>query len=132
MRPLSAPYYAEVALTARCNLHCGYCYFRNSACETPEELTTGEWLDVFAEFGQMKMLKVILSGGEVLRSGCCWHRGFGKVFYFRPGHEEFPTYYDKNIQTVLRNAAAWAAPVHGPEQAYGEQPSPQDTARTEW
>ena len=66
MRPLSAPYYAEVALTARCNLHCGYCYFRNSACETPEELTTGEWLDVFAEFGEMKMLKVILSGGEVL------------------------------------------------------------------
>lgn len=66
MQPLSAPYYAEAALTARCNLHCGYCYFRNSACETPEELTTGEWLDVFAEFGQMKMFKVILSGGEVL------------------------------------------------------------------
>ena len=26
-------------------------------------------------------------GGEVFRSGCCWHRGKGKVFYFRPGHE---------------------------------------------
>ena len=22
-------------------------------------------------------------GGEVFRSGCCWHRGKGKVFYFR-------------------------------------------------
>merc|ERR1711959_86320 len=25
-------------------------------------------------------------GGEVFRSGCCYYRGKGKVFYFRPGH----------------------------------------------
>ncbi|HEO72063.1 MAG TPA: trehalose utilization protein ThuA, partial [Candidatus Hydrogenedentes bacterium] len=31
-------------------------------------------------------------GGEVFRSGCCWHRSQGKVFYFRPGHETLPIY----------------------------------------
>ena len=29
-------------------------------------------------------------GGEVFRSGCCYHRGMGKIFYFRPGHETYP------------------------------------------
>jgi len=50
-------------------------------------------------------------GGEVCRSGCCYKRGFGKVFYFRPGHESYPTYYNEDIQKVLKNAAEWAAPV---------------------
>jgi trehalose utilization protein len=49
-------------------------------------------------------------GGEVFRSGCCYNRGLGKVFYFRPGHETFPTYYNPNVQRVLANAARWAAP----------------------
>jgi trehalose utilization protein len=50
-------------------------------------------------------------GGEAFRSGCCWKRGNGKIFYFRPGHESFPTYYQSEIQTVIRNAVLWAAPV---------------------
>lgn len=49
-------------------------------------------------------------GGEVFRSGCCWERGHGRIFYFRPGHEAYPTYYDANIQRVLANAVQWAAP----------------------
>jgi trehalose utilization protein len=49
-------------------------------------------------------------GGEVFRSGCCWERGHGRIFYFRPGHEAYPTYYDANIQRVLTNAVQWAAP----------------------
>ena len=53
-------------------------------------------------------------GGEVCRSGCCYYRGRGKVFYFRPGHESYPTYYYPDIQKVLRNAAEWAAPVNRP------------------
>lgn len=48
------------------------------------------------------------SGGETFRSGCCWRRGHGKVFYFQPGHEWYPTYYDKNVQTVITNAVRWA------------------------
>jgi trehalose utilization protein len=49
-------------------------------------------------------------GGEVFRSGCCWRRGAGKIFYFRPGHETYPTYHDPNVQLVLRNACHWAQP----------------------
>ncbi|MBX7258420.1 MAG: ThuA domain-containing protein [Candidatus Hydrogenedentes bacterium] len=50
-------------------------------------------------------------GGEVFRSGCCWHRGKGKIFYFRPGHETFPIYYNENIQKVLYNGVRWLAPT---------------------
>jgi trehalose utilization protein len=52
-------------------------------------------------------------GGEVFRSGCCWRRGTGRVFYFRPGHETFPSYHDPLVRRVLVNAAHWAAPVTG-------------------
>lgn len=48
-------------------------------------------------------------GGEVFRSGCCWTRGNGRVFYFRPGHETYPIYHDGTIQRVLANACEWAA-----------------------
>jgi trehalose utilization protein len=47
--------------------------------------------------------------GEVLRSGCCWHVGKGRVFYFQPGHEAYPVYYQREIRLVLANAARWAA-----------------------
>jgi len=49
-------------------------------------------------------------GGEVFRSGCCWRRGNGSIFYFRPGHETFPTYHDANVIRVIANAAEWARP----------------------
>jgi trehalose utilization protein len=47
-------------------------------------------------------------GGEVFRSGLTYQRGAGRIFYFRPGHETYPTYYDKNVGQVLRNAVNWA------------------------
>ncbi|NGM69543.1 trehalose utilization protein ThuA [Natronolimnobius sp. AArcel1] len=49
-------------------------------------------------------------GGEVFRSGCCYRRGSGKIFYFRPGHETYPVYHNEEIQQVLANAVEWAAP----------------------
>lgn len=49
-------------------------------------------------------------GGEVFRSGCCWQRGHGRVFYFRPGHETIPIYKDENVIRVIRNAVRWAKP----------------------
>ncbi len=49
-------------------------------------------------------------GGEVFRSGCCWTRGKGRIFYFRPGHETFPIYYDANVRRVLANGVAYVAP----------------------
>jgi trehalose utilization protein len=50
-------------------------------------------------------------GGEVFRSGCCFVRGRGRIFYFRPGHETFPTYYDPQVRRVIANAVRWAAPA---------------------
>ncbi len=47
-------------------------------------------------------------GGEVFRSGLTYKRGAGNVFYFRPGHETYPTYHNDHVQTVLRNAVFWA------------------------
>lgn len=52
-------------------------------------------------------------GGEVFRSGCCYYRGQGKVFYFRPGHETYPIYYQPEIRHVLANAVRWATPTNG-------------------
>lgn len=49
-------------------------------------------------------------GGEVFRSGCCWHRGNGRIFYFRPGHETFPIFHNEIIIRVLANAIRWAVP----------------------
>ena len=49
-------------------------------------------------------------GGEVFRSGCCWERCNGRIFYFRPGHETHPTYHNEQIMRVIANACTWAAP----------------------
>jgi trehalose utilization protein len=51
-------------------------------------------------------------GGEVFRSGCCFHRGKGKIFYFRPGDELYPTYYQPNILRVITNSVYWASPLN--------------------
>lgn len=58
-------------------------------------------------------------GGEVFRSGCTYRRGNGKVFYFRPGHETYPTYHNQQIQRVIRNAVNWAKPVKRNRPVYG-------------
>lgn len=53
-------------------------------------------------------------GGEVFRSGCCFNRGKGKIFYFRPGHETLPIYYHEQVLKVIANAIRWAAPINAP------------------
>ncbi len=67
-------------------------------------------------------------GGEVFPSGACWTvgkgidpeftsgpgggvgqgHGVGRVFYFRPGHETYPTYLDPRVRRVIYNAVKWA------------------------
>lgn len=49
-------------------------------------------------------------GGEVFRAGCCWRKENGKVFYFQPGHEDYPIYYNKDILKIIKNAVIWAKP----------------------
>jgi len=34
--------------------------------------------------------------------------GIGRVFYFRPGHETYPTYFDERVRRVIYNAVRWA------------------------
>ena len=58
-------------------------------------------------------------GGEVFRSGCCWRRGRGRVFYFRPGHESYPIYKDGNVLKVIENGIRWAAPLNTPAPVFG-------------
>ncbi|WP_117169939.1 ThuA domain-containing protein [Paraliobacillus sediminis] len=58
-------------------------------------------------------------GGEVFRSGATYQRGKGKIFYFRPGHETYPTYHNKEIQTVIKNGVKWVSPTETPTPIYG-------------
>lgn len=60
------------------------------------------------------------SGGGVLRSGCCYRRGAGKLFYFQPGHETHASFLNPHIRQILRNAAAWAAPTVQAAPVYGQ------------
>ena len=74
--------------------------------ELPAEETYGEHFDIPAP--EELVFVSWVPGGEVFRSGCCWHRGQGRIFYFQPGHETYPAYYDANVQKVIRQAVRWA------------------------
>ncbi|MCM3164976.1 ThuA domain-containing protein [Metabacillus litoralis] len=58
-------------------------------------------------------------GGEIFRSGCTFKRGNGQIFYFRPGHETYPTYHNEQIQTVIKNAVKYVKPVNRKRPVYG-------------
>ncbi|MCE5216903.1 ThuA domain-containing protein [bacterium] len=81
--------------------------------EIPHAEMYGEHFDIPAP--DELVLVSWFEGGEVFRSGCCWNRGKGKVFYFRPGHETYPIYYQEEVLKVIANALRWAAPVAGPD-----------------
>jgi trehalose utilization protein len=54
------------------------------------------------------------TGGEVFRSGCCFYRGAGRVFYFSPGDQEYPVYHHPVVRKVIANGVDWACRVDGP------------------
>jgi trehalose utilization protein len=72
----------------------------------PEHEMYGEFFDVPAP-DELVFISSF-SGGEVFRSGCCWARGKGRVFYFSPGHETYPVYHQPEVRRVLANAVRWA------------------------
>ena len=76
--------------------------------ELPHEEMYGEWFDVPTP--DEVVFVGWFRGGEVFRSGCCWQRGTGRIFYFQPGHEEFCSYQNPHVQRILTNAVRWAAP----------------------
>ena len=72
------------------------------------------------------------SSGEVFRSGCCWRRGKGKVFYFSPGDQDYPVYHHPDIKRVLANAVLWARPEQSTdfaEPGVVSQPAPRFNGR---
>jgi trehalose utilization protein len=73
-----------------------------------EEEMYGEFFDIPAP--DRLVLVSWFAGGEVFRSGCCYTRGRGRIFYFRPGHETYPTYFHPDVRRVIANAVGWAAP----------------------
>jgi trehalose utilization protein len=82
----------------------------------PEEMY-GERFDIPAP--EALVFLSWFSGGELFRSGCCYTRGRGKIFYFRPGHESYPTYFNPDVRRVIANAARWVAPSDGPRPVFG-------------
>lgn len=50
------------------------------------------------------------SGGEVFRSGMTYRRGFGRIFYFSPGDQDFPVYHHPDVLHVIANGVEWATP----------------------
>ncbi|MGI6184581.1 MAG: ThuA domain-containing protein [Candidatus Fimadaptatus sp.] len=79
--------------------------------EIPHDESYGEYFDIPQPDEQVFISWV--QGGEVFRSGCCWRRGAGRVFYFQAGHETYPIYYQSEVQRVILNAVRWAAPYGG-------------------
>jgi trehalose utilization protein len=73
----------------------------------PREEMYGEYFDIPEP--ECTFLISSFAGGEVFRSGCTWTRGAGRIVYFRPGHETFPTYHDPNVLRIIENACRWAA-----------------------
>lgn len=95
--------------------------------EIEHEETYGEYFDVPPP--ETLVFISWFSGGEVFRSGCCYTRGRGKIFYFRPGHETLPTYHNQEVQRVIANAVQWAAPTPGTPGTFGNTPAPEQASQ---
>jgi trehalose utilization protein len=87
-----------------------------------EEEMYGEHFDIPAP--DRLVLVSWFQGGEVFRSGCCFERGRGRIFYFRPGHETHPTYFQPNVRRVIANAVRWAAGPAGEQPTFGNRKTP--------
>jgi trehalose utilization protein len=77
--------------------------------ELPAEEMYGEYWDI-PEPDEVVLMSWF-EGGELFRSGITYTRGKGKIFYFRPGHEEYPTYYNEHVLKVIENGVRWASPL---------------------
>jgi trehalose utilization protein len=78
--------------------------------ELPNTEMYGERFDI-PQDGKIIFLSWF-EGGEVFRSGVTFERGHGRIFYFRPGHETYPIYYNPEILQVIGNAIRWARPEY--------------------
>jgi trehalose utilization protein len=72
----------------------------------PEQEMYGEHFDIPAP-DELIFLSTF-SGGEVFRSGCTFKRGYGKIFFFSPGDQDYPVYHHKDVRRVIANGVEWA------------------------
>ena len=79
-----------------------------------------EMLDIEGDLFRLESYE----SGDVFRSACCFERGYGKIFYFQPGHETLRSYYNSNVQLILRNAARWAARDRALDRPLGSEFAP--------
>ncbi len=75
-------------------LDCEELYSEPFYIPQPDELIFGGWFE----------------DGHIMRSGCAFYRGAGKIFYFQPGHESCRAFYHPMVQRIITNAVRWAAP----------------------
>src|SRR5699024_6112869 len=85
--------------------------------ELEKEETYGEHFDIPAP--DELLLISWYPGGEVFRSGCTYTRGNGKIFYFQPGRETYPSYYNEKVQQVIKNAVLWCQSTRNQYPNYG-------------
>jgi trehalose utilization protein len=95
--------------------------------EIPATETYGEPYDVPEP--DRTVFVLWFDGGEVFRSGLCYRRGRGRIFAFRPGHEEYPIFHQAEVQRVINNAVEWAAPTEGASVRWGETDAPEATEK---
>ena len=80
----------------------------------PHEEMYSEWFDI------PKPDDIVFEGtfsrGEKFRSGVTFTRGYGRIFYFQPGHEEYPIYFMPEIQRIITNAVHWAYSPESPRK----------------
>jgi trehalose utilization protein len=74
--------------------------------EVPMDETYAEYFEIPQPEEQIFITST--QGGEILRSGNCWKRGLGRIFYFQAGHETYPVYYQKEVRQIITNAVRWA------------------------
>lgn len=72
----------------------------------PNEEMYGEPFDV-PRPSNLVLVSIFDTDGAIFRSGMTWTVDKGKVFYFRPGHETFPTFRDPNVRLIIKNAVQW-------------------------
>ncbi len=72
----------------------------------PEQEMYGEYFDI-PQPDELVFLSSF-KGGEVFRSGCCFTRGQGRIFFFSPGHETYPVYHQDEVKQIIANAVKWS------------------------
>ena len=61
---INSPEFLDIALTGRCNLTCQYCFYADEMAAR-SDLTTDQWLGFFSQLGELGVMDLTLTGGEV-------------------------------------------------------------------